>query len=60
MELNISPNLTIEDIHKIREYNYEMTKNMNLDELNEYYQESAEKVLAKMENLKLEKELKAV
>lgn len=24
----VSPNFTIEDIHKIREYSYEMTKDM--------------------------------
>lgn len=24
----LSPNFTIEDIHKLREYNYEMTKDM--------------------------------
>lgn len=26
--LVISPDFTIDDIHKIREYNYEITKNM--------------------------------
>lgn len=38
MELNISPDFTVEDIHKIREYNYEMTKNMTVDERDLYYQ----------------------
>ena len=28
----ISPNFTIEDIHKIREWNYERRKNMTFDE----------------------------
>ena len=28
----ISPDFTIEDIHKIREYNYELTKDMTLGE----------------------------
>lgn len=37
LELNISPNFTIDDIHKIREYNYEMTKNMSREERNQYY-----------------------
>lgn len=37
MELNISPDFTVEDIHKIREYNYEMTKNMTKDERDQYY-----------------------
>lgn len=33
----ISPDFTIEDIHKIREYNYEVTKNMTLEEKLAYY-----------------------
>ena len=33
----ISPNFTIEDIHKIREYNYEVTKNMTIEEKIAYY-----------------------
>ena len=33
----ISPNFTIEDIHKIREYNYEVTKNMSIEEKIAYY-----------------------
>lgn len=33
----ISPDFTIEDIHKIREYNYEYTKDMTLEEKLEYY-----------------------
>ncbi|MDR3244361.1 MAG: hypothetical protein LBT79_06385 [Elusimicrobiota bacterium] len=31
-ELKISPNFTIEDIHKIREHHYEATKNMTFKE----------------------------
>ena len=32
----LSPDFTIEDIHRLREYNYEMTKNMErLDYYNE-------------------------
>ena len=33
----ISPDFTIEDIHKIREYNYEFTKNMTMEEKIAYY-----------------------
>ena len=33
----ISPNFTIEDIHKIREYNCEVTKNMSIEEKIAYY-----------------------
>ena len=29
MYLEISPDYTIDDVHKIREYNYEMTKNLS-------------------------------
>jgi len=58
MELNISRNFSIEDIHKIREYNYNATKDMSLDERNKYYKTGASKVLEKMAILKKEKELK--
>lgn len=33
----ISPNFTIEDIHTIREYNYEITKGMTMEQKIEYY-----------------------
>lgn len=36
----LSPNFTIEDIHKLREYNYEMTKHMTDKERMDYYNES--------------------
>jgi len=39
-ELKISPNFTIEDIYKIREYHYEMTKNMTFKELKKDLQKS--------------------
>ena len=35
--LEISPNFTIEDIHKIREFNYEVTKYMTVEEKLHYY-----------------------
>jgi hypothetical protein len=31
---DISPNFTIDDIHKIREWSYERRKNMTLEEFN--------------------------
>jgi hypothetical protein len=43
-ELIISPDFTIEDIHKIREYNYEVTKNMPFEERNAYYSKGAEEM----------------
>jgi len=36
MELKIIPDLSVEDIHKVREYNYETTKAMSsMDERNQ-------------------------
>lgn len=36
----LSPNFTIEDIHKLREYNYEITKHMSDIERMDYYNEA--------------------
>jgi hypothetical protein len=36
-KLEISPDFTIDDIHKIREQNYERTKNMTMEEKIAYY-----------------------
>ena len=36
---NISPDFTIEDIHKIREYHYELTKDMTTQEKINFYNE---------------------
>ena len=33
----LSPNFTIEDIHKLREYNYYQTKDMSRQERMDYY-----------------------
>lgn len=33
----LSPNFTIDDIHTLREYNYEMTKHMTDEERMDYY-----------------------
>lgn len=33
----LSPNVTIEDIHTLREYNYEITKHMSDKERMDYY-----------------------
>lgn len=38
--LVISPDFTIEDIHKIREQNYEKTKDMTVEEKVAYYNNS--------------------
>jgi hypothetical protein len=38
----ISRDFTVEDIHKIREYNYEITKNMPTEELRKFYRKNAD------------------
>ena len=53
--LVISPDFTIEDIHKIREQNYERTKNMTVAEKVAYYNNSgkeAEKEIERRRALK--------
>ena len=50
--LDISPDFTIEDIHKIREYNYEMTKNMTRQEETEYYNEGTKEVQRILQEMK--------
>ena len=50
--LDISPNFTIEDIHKIREHNYEMTKNMTRQEKMDYYNERGRKVQRILQEMK--------
>ncbi|MBO4728854.1 MAG: hypothetical protein J5631_10575 [Spirochaetaceae bacterium] len=42
---DISPDFTIDDIHKIREYNYEQTKNLSVEEQSAYYKDKAEQFL---------------
>jgi hypothetical protein len=43
-ELKISPKFTIADIHKVREYCYELKKNMTREEEDEYYMNITQKV----------------
>ncbi len=47
--LVISPDFTIEDIHKIREQNYECTKNMTIAEKVEYYNNSGKEAEREIE-----------
>lgn len=51
----LSPNFTIEDIHKLREYNYEMTKNMTEQERMDYYNKRGREVQRKIQERKLQK-----
>ncbi len=52
----ISPDFTIEDIHKIREYHYELTKDMTTQEKINFYNEGGRAFLAEMEGRKLQNE----
>lgn len=47
--LTISPDFTIEDIHKIREQNYERTKDMTVEEKVAYYNNSGKEAEREIE-----------
>lgn len=49
----LSPNFTIEDIHKLREYNYEMTKNMTDQERMDLYNREGWEVQKEIERMKM-------
>ena len=50
--LEISPNFTIEDIHKVREKNYEITKDMTEQERRDYYNNRGMEVHRKIQAMK--------
>jgi len=51
----LSPNFTIEDIHKLREYNYYRTKDMTPAERRNYYNERGRAFLKEIEDGRLQK-----
>ena len=51
----ISPDFTIEDIYKIREYHYELTKDMTTQERINFYNEGGRAFLKEMKERKLQK-----
>lgn len=51
-ELDISPDFTVEDIHKIREYHYELTKDMTTQEKINFYNEGGRSFLREIEERK--------
>lgn len=51
----LSPNFTIDDIHKLREYNYYLTKDMNPRERQNYYNERGMEVHRQIQERKLQK-----
>jgi hypothetical protein len=44
----ISPDFTIDDIHKIREWHYECLKDATLEERKEYYHKGSESILREL------------
>ncbi|MCL2065521.1 MAG: hypothetical protein FWG98_14270 [Candidatus Cloacimonetes bacterium] len=54
-KLEISPDFTLGDIRKIRDYNYEMTKNMNAEEKRAYYKKEADSGIKEFEKFKAKK-----
>ena len=55
MELNISEDFTMEDIRKIRDYDYEMTKDMTPERRCAYYNEGAQSVIEEIERIRRER-----
>ena len=54
-ELVISPDFTIEDIHKVRENNYNITKDMTPQERRDYYNKRGMEVHRQIQERKLQK-----
>lgn len=53
----LSPDFTIDDIHKLREYNYEMTKDMELQERMDYYNEAGRAFQREVDEARLQEVL---
>ena len=51
----LSPNFTIEDIHKLREYNYNLTKDMTPDKRRNFYNERGWAFQREIEDGRLQK-----
>lgn len=51
----LSPNFTIEDIHKLREYNYYLTKDMTSQERRDHYNKRGMEVHRQIQERKLQK-----
>ena len=50
----LSPDFTIEDIHKLREYNYEVTKHMTDQERMDYYNKAGRAFQREIEAARLQ------
>lgn len=51
----LSPDFTIDDIHKLREYNYYLTKDMAPQERMDYYNKKGRAFQQEIEESKLQK-----
>lgn len=54
---SVSPDFTVDDIHKIREYHYELTKNMTTRERMDFYNIGGRNFLKEIEKRKSQKAL---
>lgn len=50
--LKISRSFNVDDIRRVRDHNYEITKNMSRSEVREYYKQSANAVAAEVERIR--------
>ena len=51
----LSPDFTVDDIHKLREYNYYLTKDMTPQERMDYYNKKGRAFQQEIEESKLQK-----
>lgn len=51
----LSPDFTIDDIHKLREYNYYLTKDMTQQERQDYYNKRGMEIHRQIQERKLQK-----
>jgi hypothetical protein len=51
-ELNISHDFTVDDIHKVREYHYELTKDMTTEERRAFYKKGADETEKRIQELR--------
>jgi len=56
-ELNISPAFTVDDIHKVREYHYELTKNMYKEERRAFYKERADEAEKQIQEIRKQRKI---
>ncbi len=50
----ISLNFTVDDMHKLREMNYDRTKDMTPEKIEEYYHSRGEKAMEKVDLIRRE------